>query len=1074
MSDKSSVKVMNCVKDALLSTTKVDINRLFKGENNVSFKLENENININYSLTKNEISTLLRMALFHLLRFRQNGTLNNDNNYNCRTIIVSLLHISNDLEKKIDECVNCIFKNSSVLEYFLPVYKKKNIADELFIDTFLIICQTLCDLNQDFQNNTTINLYKEKFFNLLKASVEKCKTSGKTKELVRGEFFKILPFNPVEIVDLISMIMELPAEKFFSSNKTSMSTWGITISNLIDLEVEKQSIPLDIVVVKKVFSILSVLNSTIDTITWEKCLCRYVEKFPHSIGNIEKGLLTSLLSSKMRPEIVELFSLFIKRNAVDISLFLKFVKKDDSIMKMANIIFPLLESNLTHNWDRQFLIKLHDLHKREITMYLKENSQENSWIQENVAAVIYLIESTFDLQTCEEICNSILVNGDKLVNVNIEYMQIIDCCFRKMKMNKEYLQVLIHLLALTLKLSKSKTTLAKNKQKLNFLSRKLIATVENFKKDDEKFVYDELSKNHFWAQFIRFSLGQCLKLTDDEQLFDNTLLFRAVISICSIAYNDNGNEEYVTTIFGLATSHSEYVDIMLSSSNIKRYLVELLLILIRKNKTIMLPNHVPFYLSAYNASLSECDQILLLILKEYENSNVDLSKYRPFLWGSAAASHYSVKTDIDNALWNQPKTSQILDLFLPEIVNCTITKFPVQRTLKNDSLCTPEDVYDPAFYLPVLCELLSVHNPVAYHRVTHSGALALMLIAGCSDCEQIRLASFTVLSRFYSHLENPDVVRSNESLLWIRFIDALRNGIVELETSMNEVRLNGFVATFLARASIVGTQPLHPLYWPLHKFFMARSALKLNKIPEFKKLFFSTEIDYEAHRSWILEVIRDGFRVENDLQIAINSSVFNILLSFYVSSLSDKTTRKFILEIINSVAKLPKSACSLVNYYGIIPWLNAVTESLESSDIDFVPLLIDVGKNFFDSFTERNMKDKFSLLTFLQFLLNLKCVMTTKSVTVSCFVIYIDIVEKMLCFKGIYLSEKHMNELFELAENVLGTMEDCKNLLIYGSEFASREIDDLLEDKNSTARKSVRKLILRYHFSKIIFSKNVN
>lgn len=105
--------------------------------------------------------------------------------------------------------------------------------------------------------------------------------------------------------------------------------------------------------------------------------------------------MTSLLSSKMRPEIVELFSLFIKRNAVDISLFLKFVKKDDSIMKMANIIFPLLESNLTHNWDRQFLIKLHDLHKREITMYLKENSQENSWIQENVAAVIYLIESTF-------------------------------------------------------------------------------------------------------------------------------------------------------------------------------------------------------------------------------------------------------------------------------------------------------------------------------------------------------------------------------------------------------------------------------------------------------------------------------------------------------------------------------------------------------------------------------------------------------------------------------------------------------------------------------------------------------
>ena len=112
---------------------------------------------------------------------------------------------------------------------------------------------------------------------------------------------------------------------------------------------------------------------------------------------------------------------------------------------------------------------------------------------------------------------------------------------------------------------------------------------------------------------------------------------------------------------------------------------------------------------------------------------------------------------------------------------------------------------------------------------------------------------------------------------------------------MKEVKLNGFMATFLARASIVGTQPLHPLYWPLHKFFMAKPALKLNTIPEFKRLFHSTEVEYEAHRNWILEVIRDGFKSESDIQIAINCSVFNVLLSFYVCSLSDKPTRvKFI------------------------------------------------------------------------------------------------------------------------------------------------------------------------------------
>ena len=112
-----------------------------------------------------------------------------------------------------------------------------------------------------------------------------------------------------------------------------------------------------------------------------------------------------------------------------------------------------------------------------------------------------------------------------------------------------------------------------------------------------------------------------------------------------------------------------------------------------------------------------------------------------------------------------------------------------------------------------------------------------------------------------------------------------------MDSSIKQVSLNGFIATFLARVSIVGTQPLHPLYWPLHKFFMAKPALKLNTIPEFKKLFLSTEVDYESYRHWILEVIRDGFKTENDIQIAINCSVFNTLLSFYVCSLSNKPTR---------------------------------------------------------------------------------------------------------------------------------------------------------------------------------------
>lgn len=56
-----------------------------------------------------------------------------------------------------------------------------------------------------------------------------------------------------------------------------------------------------------------------------------------------------------------------------------------------------------------------------------------------------------------------------------------------------------------------------------------------------------------------------------------------------------------------------------------------------------------------------------------------MDDYRPYLWGSAAASHYSVKGTTDTALWRQPSTSQVLDLLVPEIVNNTIKNFPVKR-----------------------------------------------------------------------------------------------------------------------------------------------------------------------------------------------------------------------------------------------------------------------------------------------------------------------------------------------------------------------------------------------------------
>lgn len=125
----------------------------------------------------------------------------------------------------------------------------------------------------------------------------------------------------------------------------------------------------------------------------------------------------------------------------------------------------------------------------------------------------------------------------------------------------------------------------------------------------------------------------------------------------------------------------------------------------------------------------------------------------------------------------------------------------------------------------------------------------------------------------------------------MRLIDALRYGIISLQSELNTIRLNCFISTFLARTSLIITQPLHPLYSTLQIFFVAKPALDINTIPELLQLFHSSDIQYKMHRCWILENIRDSMKTETELEIAFKYVLFKILLDFYISSLSDSDTK---------------------------------------------------------------------------------------------------------------------------------------------------------------------------------------
>lgn len=136
---------------------------------------------------------------------------------------------------------------------------------------------------------------------------------------------------------------------------------------------------------------------------------------------------------------------------------------------------------------------------------------------------------------------------------------------------------------------------------------------------------------------------------------------------------------------------------------------------------------MPLYLAAYNATLSHADQRILKviyrahrvikywyhdivqsfqILRYYEAHGVKLRQYWPYLWGSAAATRYSVKGETDTVLWRQPSTSEIFNLFDKDIVNETIRNYPIHRTLEVSEynvLC--DTLYYIDFLSFVLCEM---------------------------------------------------------------------------------------------------------------------------------------------------------------------------------------------------------------------------------------------------------------------------------------------------------------------------------------------------------------------------------
>ncbi|XP_029673694.1 nucleolar pre-ribosomal-associated protein 1 [Formica exsecta] len=979
----SSLKLWHKLSNMLLMNSEVDITNFFKLSGNdhlCCFKYGNKEIIIKHSLSLYDIKALLRMTVFYLAQLAQGRILQQIQNENCKILLISLLNIAKSMNLKsveiLEENIKCIFTHPILLHYFSPFCGEafKDSTEDMITRTIL----ELCEVVSFFEKHDGVEAYniffafRNKFLAQLENIIEKVplETCSNNYDIA---LLKVLQLKAQDIASLLLALTKLEKIVFISNDKRNLSVFGHIVPILLDMYCSEQSIlqcyqcnALNEQFIERLSLYLVHLKSNkIQCVEkWEQALTKYLSTFPHNIAGISTDTFALLLTKGITASTIQLIAILIIKNTRLIPSLMKYLLKMENV-KQGDIVFPILGSNLKYKWTERFLQSLYKCYGGDIAAYLTEPQNPVSWIEENAAAIAYLIENTFDRPLCEKTCDSISQNGDKLDMVSIYFVQLLESLYRryenlitvKEKPLTDLILILLHVMTSTLKKE------SKNIEKIKVLCEKLNNTVVCLKKIKCDFIFSLLSKSYSWPQFTRFSLKLGLKDAKDDEIQSNIL--KNLSNLCDIAYEDNENDEYVKTLFEMTTSHSEFVNVMLGSSTVKDNLVELLRILIRKNQSVITTSHVPLYLAAYNATLNNADQRILKILRYYEAHGVKLQQYWPYLWGNAAATRYSVKGETDTVLWRQPSTSEVFNLFDKDIINETIRNYPIYRTLEADEIHDNSKVYDPAFYLPLLCSLLAENNVIACHKINQSGILALVFVACCSDSSDIRLAAYTIISRYYFHLE---VSKSKEKLLWMRLIDALRNGIIFLKCPLKNVRLSCLVTTFLARASLIAGQSLHPLYSALHTFLMAKPALDLNTIPELLQLLHSSHVEHHAHRHWILENIRDGMRKESDVDIALKCVLFRMLLDFYICILSDTKTKKLILEVIASTTKIPKAALLLARGYGILPWLHEIIhrdEDVCETEIGTIISIIENLLNSFDNSTENVTHYKFLLFRIL-------------------------------------------------------------------------------------------------------------
>jgi nucleolar pre-ribosomal-associated protein 1 len=411
-------------------------------------------------------------------------------------------------------------------------------------------------------------------------------------------------------------------------------------------------------------------------------------------------------------------------------------------------------------------------------------------------------------------------------------------------------------------------------------------------------------------------------------------------------------------------NHSKFLDVMLCNLEsepstqlvlVKGAVVRLLVSLMEYTECSR--SHVPLLLAAYQGTMNSVDRGLLFLMHSYEGQGVEMGEFRPFMFGRHALEHYQSRQKLGWLMWKDPSFDEVLAMFERDKVFHSLSHFPLGKSLEPtnpfvhaepvDELYSPlergDDVYDPSFMLPFFGHHLEAGFVVDCPRFIESGCWGYLVASLASSSEDVRLATCHCLSLFKSQLEGARFREKNQIVL---LMEVLRNSLSTGDPPTSEVDRDEMETTTLsdapqsllsvhaqlfARLAVLFLRPESDLYPILCDFLVYRPNLDLKTLPFANLLFYSSSPQAATERVWILKVLVDGLRTEQDYKLYKKLGITSSVMAFWHSNIVEPEAKSLIVKLLWRMVQLPHSLRDLVKRQGLFAWLHRALIALRET-----------------------------------------------------------------------------------------------------------------------------------------------